>query len=131
MVICCLMFPPTRNFEEWLRKFFLGHTKVADSREASYAIFCIRKLDIICSAPPSTRTPSLYEVDKIRVCHPSLIPSALLSAHSLSSIYLCIYYTSMLSLVSSTWLMRGEGCVSPYQRLWPQSLLPLSSLSPS
>jgi len=66
MSVCCTIFPPTRNFEEWLRKYLWEHTKCTDTRQASFAMFCVRKLDFICQAPPSARMPSDYEIELIR-----------------------------------------------------------------
>ncbi|ELR23213.1 RhoGAP domain containing protein [Acanthamoeba castellanii str. Neff] len=66
MTFCCVTFPPTRNFEEWLRKHLWEHTKLSDSRQASYARFCVRKLDLICEAPPSARVPSYHEIEMMK-----------------------------------------------------------------
>lgn len=70
MTFCCVTFPPTRNFEEWLRKHLWEHTKLSDSRQASYARFCVRKLDLICEAPPSARVPSYHEIEMMKVQWP-------------------------------------------------------------
>jgi len=76
MALCCVTFPPTRNFEEWLRKHLWEHTKRADAREAAFALYCVRKLDLICDAPPSLRMPSNYEIEKIRVgLRPADVPA--------------------------------------------------------
>jgi hypothetical protein len=74
MAMCCLAFPPTQDLENWFRKYLLEHTKAEAEKEAAYARYCVKKLDLMCDigCPSRGRVPSRHELDRIRVC-PSVL----------------------------------------------------------
>jgi len=66
MVFSCLCYPPTINFESWLRKFIDEHIKLENCKEAEYAQYSQKHLDNITASPPTGRVPSLVELERIR-----------------------------------------------------------------
>jgi hypothetical protein len=67
IIMCCLAFPPTQDLESWFRAFLEERT-VQGGKETAYAVYCRKKLDLMCQVgcPSRGRIPTLHELDKIR-----------------------------------------------------------------
>ncbi|KAL7754482.1 Lipase 5 [Sorochytrium milnesiophthora] len=66
-IMCCLVcsFPPSRNFEEYLKNFIAERMEDRKCNVAPYAVFCRKKLERICKAGPRGKTPLAAEIERM------------------------------------------------------------------
>eukprot|EP01089_Gocevia_fonbrunei_P014907 TRINITY_DN4223_c0_g1_i4.p1 TRINITY_DN4223_c0_g1~~TRINITY_DN4223_c0_g1_i4.p1 ORF type:complete len:307 (+),score=49.60 TRINITY_DN4223_c0_g1_i4:649-1569(+) len=65
IILCLFTFPPTKDFEGWLRKYIEERIK-GKSKETSYAKLALKKLIVICKSGPRGRILSLGEIEKLK-----------------------------------------------------------------
>ena len=67
MILSVVYFPPTRDLESWLFDYLEEHLKI-ENEEMIYAMYCIKKLTVICKTGPRGRTPTTREIERHIVC---------------------------------------------------------------
>lgn len=64
-ILCVLLtaFPPSKNFETYLRSFMLQHTSHSEGRVDVMAKYCLRRLVAISKRGPRGKPPSVAEIE--------------------------------------------------------------------
>eukprot|EP01090_Pellita_catalonica_P009073 TRINITY_DN2013_c0_g1_i1.p1 TRINITY_DN2013_c0_g1~~TRINITY_DN2013_c0_g1_i1.p1 ORF type:complete len:567 (-),score=64.60 TRINITY_DN2013_c0_g1_i1:93-1793(-) len=65
IVFCCYTFPPTKDFEDWLRHYCVSKMKDKKSKNKQtkcVADYSYKKLNIICKSGPKGKVPSVEEI---------------------------------------------------------------------
>lgn len=64
-VLCVLLtaFPPSKNFETYLRSFMLQRTSQSEGRVDVMAKHCLRRLSVISKKGPRGKPPSMAEIE--------------------------------------------------------------------
>jgi len=64
-IVCVLLtaFPPSKNFETYLRSFMLQHTSHSEGRVDVMAKYCLRRLVAISKRGPRGKPPSVAEIE--------------------------------------------------------------------
>lgn len=68
-MLCVLLvaFPPSKNFEAYLRSFMQQHTTHQEGRVDVMAKHCLRRLEIIAKKGPRGKAPSIAEIETASV----------------------------------------------------------------
>lgn len=67
MATLVITFPPSKNFESYLRRFMEKHIKNGDEKVKIFAKHCLIKLGRISVKGPRGKVPTVAEVDRARV----------------------------------------------------------------
>ncbi|KIK68921.1 hypothetical protein GYMLUDRAFT_236804 [Collybiopsis luxurians FD-317 M1] len=64
-LLCVLLitFPPSKDFETYLRAFILNHVSQKEGRVDIMAKYCLRRLDVISKKGPRGKPPSISEIE--------------------------------------------------------------------
>jgi hypothetical protein len=65
--VLLISFPPSKNFETYLRSFMQQRTTQVEGRVDVMAKYCIRKLAFISKKGPRGKPPSLTEIETASV----------------------------------------------------------------
>lgn len=68
-LLCVLLitFPPSKNFETYLRSFIQGHLSQREGRVDVMAKFNLRRLDVISKKGPRGKPPTVSEIETASV----------------------------------------------------------------
>jgi hypothetical protein len=67
LCVVLITFPPSKDFETYLRSFIQNHTAQQDNRVDVMAKYCLRRLIYISSKGPRGKAPTLAEIDAASV----------------------------------------------------------------
>jgi hypothetical protein len=68
--LCVLLvtFPPSKNFEPYLRAFLSQRTGITEGRVDVLAKHCLKRLAAIAKKGPRGKPPTLAEIETASVC---------------------------------------------------------------
>ena len=70
MCVLLVTFPPSKNFEEFLRPFIRQNTQQAEGRVDIMAKYCLQRLAIISKKGPRGKAPTAAEIETASVSEP-------------------------------------------------------------
>lgn len=62
--IIAIAFPPSKNFEDYLKSFINEHINDSDEKVAQYAAYALKNIIKICKKGPRGKTPSKQEIER-------------------------------------------------------------------
>lgn len=67
MSALAVTFPPSKNFELYLRKFLSDHVESEDLKTAVFAKHCLTKMERISIKGPRGKVPTIAEIERAMV----------------------------------------------------------------
>jgi Rho GTPase-activating protein 39 len=68
MCVLLVTFPPSKNFEPYLRGFLSQRTGITEGRVDVLAKHCVKRLAAIAKKGPRGKPPTLAEIETASVC---------------------------------------------------------------
>lgn len=64
LCVVSIAFPPSKNFEEYVKSFCEDHYEIQEDKIGIVAQFCHKKILRICKTGPRGKTPSIVEIER-------------------------------------------------------------------